>query len=51
MIVVEVEASYADGVVEICLHDYAGRNGNTVEPKRPLKPVRQDAAAVRVNGR
>jgi Histidine kinase-like ATPase domain len=50
-IAVEVEASYADGGVDICVRDYAGRNGNTVELWRPMKPSRQDVVAARVKGR
>ncbi len=47
-IAVEVEASCASGIVEISVHDYSGRNGNTVELQRPLTaPLPRVAAAHR----
>jgi len=49
-IAVEVEASYTADIVEISLHDYAGRNGNTVELQRPLKPARHKAIAATALG-
>ncbi len=47
-IAVEVEGSYAAGVVKVSLHDYGGRNGNTVELQRPLKPARRKAVAASI---
>ena len=50
-IAVEVEASYTDSDVELRVHDYAGRNGNTVELQRPLRPARSEVVATRASGR
>jgi hypothetical protein len=44
---VEVEARSTGSAVEVVLHDYAGKDGNTVCLRRTLRPGRRGGAAVR----
>jgi hypothetical protein len=48
---VDVEARYADGVVEVVVHDHGGRGGNSIRFERLVTPVsaRASTAAERVS--